>query len=499
MYIGYARVSTDDQNLDIQIHELKQAGCDKIFQEKLSGANRQRPELAKLLEQLREGDAVVIWKLDRLARSTRDLLDIADVIAKAGAGLKSLSEPWADTTSPAGRMVLTVFAGIAEFERELIRERTGTGRSRRHEARRAVRAARQPEHGTGRAGKAVARRRQIRQGGRHDLRRQSLDHLSGQCGLGRLAMTRRSGQETNEFASHLARVNKDRYAGRVPILEFIESGFQVKERTLSDQEREALRQAVKGVFNTHKRKATLAGMGNILATQLPDVIADLQFLKNDPEKPQIYVLHNLPEAPSFKLPEDDAPYFILLQEQIRKRSFASYICKGLFEAVGVLPNTWPSLLLRGKNAAIIGPNIHQDGKNISGLAGVITDGAPTRFVHLPELLQEALSAGLGDIKLKVEIRGKKERDRGQVLKLQQVVDHLPKLSKDEYFILADHPAEAQANRETFEQIVRQHAYSTVVGPGDLVIWSNKGQLYHQALPGQGKGEGPLPDRVVIAH
>lgn len=128
MYIGYARVSTEDQNLNIQIHELKQAGCDKIFQEKLSGANRQRPELAKMLEQLRKGDAVVIWKLDRLARSTRDLLDIADAIGRAGAGLKSLSEPWADTTSPAGRMVLTVFAGIAEFERELIRERTGTGR-----------------------------------------------------------------------------------------------------------------------------------------------------------------------------------------------------------------------------------------------------------------------------------------------------------------------------------------------------------------------------------
>lgn len=129
MYIGYARVSTEDQNLDIQVNALKQAGCKTLFQEKLSGSNRQRPELAKMLTHLREGDAVVIWKLDRLARSTRDLLDIADVIAKAGAGLKSLSEPWADTTSPAGRMVLTVFAGIAEFERELIRERTGTGRT----------------------------------------------------------------------------------------------------------------------------------------------------------------------------------------------------------------------------------------------------------------------------------------------------------------------------------------------------------------------------------
>ena len=76
MYIGYARVSTEDQNLDIQVNALKQAGCKILFQEKLSGAHRQRPELAKVIEQLREGDAVVIWKLDRLARSTRDLLQI---------------------------------------------------------------------------------------------------------------------------------------------------------------------------------------------------------------------------------------------------------------------------------------------------------------------------------------------------------------------------------------------------------------------------------------
>ena len=81
-----------------------------------------------MLEHVRAGDMVVVWKLDRLARSTRDLLEISDTIAQAGAGLKSLSEPWADTTSPAGRMVLTVFAGLAEFERELIKERTGTGR-----------------------------------------------------------------------------------------------------------------------------------------------------------------------------------------------------------------------------------------------------------------------------------------------------------------------------------------------------------------------------------
>jgi DNA invertase Pin-like site-specific DNA recombinase len=128
MYVGYARVSTDDQKLEIQQQKLKQAGCKRIFQEKVSGAHRQRPELAKMLEQLRDGDTIIVWNLDRLARSTRDLLEISDVIAQAGAGLKSLSEPWADTTTPAGRMVLTVFAGLAEFERELIRERTGTGR-----------------------------------------------------------------------------------------------------------------------------------------------------------------------------------------------------------------------------------------------------------------------------------------------------------------------------------------------------------------------------------
>ncbi|MBX6311455.1 MAG: recombinase family protein [Isosphaeraceae bacterium] len=128
MYIGYARVSTEDQNLAIQLQALEQVGCRRMFQEKVSGARRQRPELARMLEQLREGDTVIVWKLDRLARSTRDLLEIADAIDKAGAGLRSLSEPWADTTSPAGRMVLTVFAGIAEFERELIRERTGAGR-----------------------------------------------------------------------------------------------------------------------------------------------------------------------------------------------------------------------------------------------------------------------------------------------------------------------------------------------------------------------------------
>jgi DNA invertase Pin-like site-specific DNA recombinase len=128
MKIGYARVSTEDQDLSIQRRILNEQECKKIFEEKISGATRVRPELDRMLEQIRKGDTIIIWKLDRLARSTRDLLEIAEKIKEAGASFKSLSEPWADTTSPAGKMILTVFSGIAEFERELIRERTSIGR-----------------------------------------------------------------------------------------------------------------------------------------------------------------------------------------------------------------------------------------------------------------------------------------------------------------------------------------------------------------------------------
>ena len=128
LMLGYARVSTDDQDLTNQRAELRTAGCIKIFAEKITGTRRDRPELARLLDHLRPGDVVTVTRLDRLARSTRDLLDIAERIQAAGAGLRSLAEPWADTTTPAGRMVLTVFAGIAEFERSLIIDRTRSGR-----------------------------------------------------------------------------------------------------------------------------------------------------------------------------------------------------------------------------------------------------------------------------------------------------------------------------------------------------------------------------------
>lgn len=128
MKIGYARVSTQDQNLNIQLQELEKEGCKKIFQEKISGVHSKRIELEKMMEQLREGDQVIIWKLDRLARSTKELLNICDKINHAGASFQSLSESWADTSSPGGKMILTIFAGIAEFERELIIERTSAGR-----------------------------------------------------------------------------------------------------------------------------------------------------------------------------------------------------------------------------------------------------------------------------------------------------------------------------------------------------------------------------------
>jgi len=122
------RVSTQDQKPDLQLKALKKAGCQKIFREKVSGFKRQRPEFQRMLDQIRPGDVIVVWKLDRLARSTRDLLNTMDTINEAGSKFRSISEPWADTTTHAGKMIMTVFAGIAEFERDLIRERTGAGR-----------------------------------------------------------------------------------------------------------------------------------------------------------------------------------------------------------------------------------------------------------------------------------------------------------------------------------------------------------------------------------
>src|ERR1700738_4983761 len=127
---GYARVSTDGQTLASQDAQLHAAGCARVFSEKASGARTDRPELAKLLRRLDEGDVLMVTRLDRLARSTRDLLNILDTVAKAGAGFKSLADAWADTTTAHGRLMLTVLGGLAEFERALIIARTGDGRVR---------------------------------------------------------------------------------------------------------------------------------------------------------------------------------------------------------------------------------------------------------------------------------------------------------------------------------------------------------------------------------
>lgn len=124
---GYARVSTEDQSLEIQRGALKAAGCEIIREEKASGANRLRDELGILMEFARAGDTLVVTKLDRLSRNTVDMLSIINELGAKGVGFKSLAEPWADTTSPAGKLMLTVFAGVAEFERARIRERQREG------------------------------------------------------------------------------------------------------------------------------------------------------------------------------------------------------------------------------------------------------------------------------------------------------------------------------------------------------------------------------------
>lgn len=128
---GYARVSTEGQTLAGQEAALREAGATRVFAEKVSGAKAEgRKALAKALAALGPGDVLLVTRLDRLARSTRDLLNVLDGITKAGAGFKSLSDTWADTTTPHGRLMLTVLGGLAEFERELIRARTGEGRER---------------------------------------------------------------------------------------------------------------------------------------------------------------------------------------------------------------------------------------------------------------------------------------------------------------------------------------------------------------------------------
>ena len=130
MIKGYARVSTDGQDLATQHELLKEAGATLVFSEKQSGVKTHRAALARLMASLEPGDTVLVTKLDRLARSTRDLLNTLATIGEAGASFRFLSDPWADTTTPHGRLMLTVLGGLAEFERLLILSRTNEGRVR---------------------------------------------------------------------------------------------------------------------------------------------------------------------------------------------------------------------------------------------------------------------------------------------------------------------------------------------------------------------------------
>ena len=130
MKYGYARVSTDGQSVDAQVAALRKHGAGKVFREVASGAKTDRAQLRRVLDQLDAGDVLMVTRLDRLARSTRDLLNTLAAIADRKAGFRSLGDTWADTTTSHGRLMLTVLGGLAEFERDLIRARTGEGRAR---------------------------------------------------------------------------------------------------------------------------------------------------------------------------------------------------------------------------------------------------------------------------------------------------------------------------------------------------------------------------------
>jgi DNA invertase Pin-like site-specific DNA recombinase len=164
MMYGYARVSTDGQSVDTQVRQLTEVGCEKVYRETPSGAKTDRAQLRRAVDHLDAGDVLVVTRLDRLARSTRDLLNTLATIADRKAGFRSLGDSWADTTTPHGRLMLTVLGGLAEFERELICARTGEGRARedaRREARppaeahapSAARGDRAPRQGRGDAGR----------------------------------------------------------------------------------------------------------------------------------------------------------------------------------------------------------------------------------------------------------------------------------------------------------------------------------------------------------
>jgi len=156
MILGYARVSTDGQSIATQVAALQAAGAEKIFREIASGAKSDRRQLARALNALNDGDVLMVTRLDRLARSTRDLLNILGTITSKRAGFRSLADTWADTTTSHGRLMVTVLGGLAEFERDLIRARTSEGRDRAKE--RGVKLGRKPRLTTFQKREALVRR-----------------------------------------------------------------------------------------------------------------------------------------------------------------------------------------------------------------------------------------------------------------------------------------------------------------------------------------------------
>lgn len=126
MKVGYARVSTDDQNLNLQLDNLKNVGCEKIYQEKISGSKKDREQLTEVLNFVRAKDTLVVWKLDRLGRSLKDLIAIVNMLQKKGIHFKSIQEGF-DTSTSGGKLIFHIFGALAEFEKEVIRERTQAG------------------------------------------------------------------------------------------------------------------------------------------------------------------------------------------------------------------------------------------------------------------------------------------------------------------------------------------------------------------------------------
>ena len=169
MKIGYARVSTEDQNPDLQLAALQQAGCNRVFTDKATGAHVQRPELAKCLKTLAQGDTLIVWKLDRLGRSLRDLIGLLDDLKARGVAFRSLTEA-IDTATPTGRAMWQMVGILAELERSLIQERTKAGRAAA--VARGVRMGRKPKLSPQQVAHA---RKLIGQGEHHDTVAQSLN------------------------------------------------------------------------------------------------------------------------------------------------------------------------------------------------------------------------------------------------------------------------------------------------------------------------------------